>query len=97
MTRLAGAIRAVREAVAVAAELPIDGIEPDDDLVDDIGLDELERESLGLILETVFNIAIPDELWNSPLYRTPASLAEWCIRKSDEAEWAEVRRQRKRA
>lgn len=94
MTRLAGAIQAVRDAVATAAVLPIDTVADDDDLIDDVGLDEIERESLSLILEEVFAITVPDDLWSSPLYRTPASLAEWCIRRSDQASWF-VSRERK--
>lgn len=99
VTRLAGAILAVRQAVATATNLRVDDIPPDDDLINDLCLDELERESFGLIIEEVFgaHVIIPAELWRSPLYRTPASLAEWCIRKSDEASWAETQQQRKRA
>lgn len=96
-SRLSGAILAVREAVAAAVGLPVESIEPDEDLILDLSLDELERESLGLVIDEVFAVIIPAELWRSPLYRTPASLAEWLIRKSEEAAWSETRAQRKRA
>ena len=92
--RLAHAIVAVRDAVFAVSTIPSARILDDDDLVDDLGLDELEFESLGLIISEVFAVDVPDELWHSPLYRTPASLAEWCIRKSDEAAWTETNRQR---
>jgi hypothetical protein len=54
-------------------------------------MDELELESLQLIIEEIFAISLSDEIWRSPIYSTPASLAEYCIRKSDEASWAESR------
>jgi acyl carrier protein len=95
--RLPGAIIAVRQAAALAGDIPIENIGADEDLRDDLVLDALELESLGLILEEIFGIAIPAELWDSPLYRTSSSLAEWLIRKSEEAEWAEARRPRRHA
>jgi acyl carrier protein len=94
-SRLAGAILTVREAVASVLECPVESVPPDDDLIDDACLDELECESLGLILEEVFGITVPDELWKSCLYRTPTSLAEWCIRTSDNAAWVSCRQQRR--
>lgn len=97
MSRLGGAVESVRRAVATAADIPFDSVGPDEDLIDDISLDALERESLSLILEEVFGVTIPDALWKSPMYRTAASLAEWCIRKSEEAAWSESQAQRKRA
>jgi hypothetical protein len=97
VSRLEGAIQVVREAVATCAGLPVDSIEQDEDLVSDLCLDALERESLGLIIDEIFSVIIPVELWRSPLYRTPATLAEWLIRKSEEASWKETQRQRKRA
>ena len=89
MTRLVGAILAVRQAIATAADIPIDSVPADDDLIDDLCLDELERESLGLIIEELFGVKLHARLWSSPLYRTAAALAEWIIRKSEEAAWAE--------
>lgn len=50
-----------------------------------------------LDLPWIFAISVPEELWKSPLRRTPASLAEWCIRKSDEAAWEASRQERRRA
>ena len=97
MSRLDGAIQAVRQAVATASTIPLEAIGPDEDLVDDLSLDDLELISVALILEEVFSIPVSEEIFEQPLYRTPASLAEWLIRKSEEAEWTEVQRQRKRA
>jgi acyl carrier protein len=97
VTRLANAIETIRGMVAKRAGFRLDSIGADDDLIDDIGLDEIELESIQLDLEYIFGIKVPDELWSSPLYRTPQSLAEWCIRRSEEAGWAETQRQRKRA
>jgi acyl carrier protein len=97
VTRLANAIDAIRDAIATVSELPAFSVGKDDDLVDDLGLDGLELEGISLILDEIFAIQVPDELWSSPLYRTPQSLAEWCIRRSEEAGWAETQRQRKRA
>lgn len=91
--RLSRATEAIRDAIAAVSTIPSARILDDDDLVDDLGLDELELESLGLILEEIFGIDVPEEIWGSPLNRTPASLAEWCIRKSNEAAWREVKRQ----
>jgi acyl carrier protein len=97
VSRLAGATQAVREAIAAASKIPLDAIKTDDDLLEDLNLDTLEVVSLGLILEEVFSIEVPDGIFNTPLYRTPSGLAEWCIRKCEEAGWAETQRQRKRA
>jgi acyl carrier protein len=98
MSRLGGAIQACREAIATAADLPFGSIGPDEDLIDDLGLDTLELVSVALILEEIFSIPlVPDDLFETPLYRTPVSLAEWCIRKSEEASWTETQRQRKRS
>jgi acyl carrier protein len=97
MSRLDGAILAVREAVAAASTISVDAIEPDEDLLDDLGLDNLELISLALILEEVFSIEVPEAIFETALYRTSASLAEWCIRQSEEASWTETRRQRRRA
>lgn len=91
MTRLPHAIEAVRETVATVSKFKLAQILNDDDLIDDIALDELELESIALILEEIFAISIPDELWSTPLFRTPASLAEWCICRSTEAAWTESR------
>lgn len=91
MTRLAGAIQAVHEAVAAATGLQVDVIDLDDDLATDLILDSMERESLSLIVEEVFSVTIPEELWNSPLYRSVTGLAEWLVRKTEEASWAESR------
>lgn len=95
MNRISGAIQAVLEAVAVASDLPSAAIGPDDDLVDDLHLDELELESLQLILEELFAIEVPDEIWNTPLYRTAGGLAEWVVRHSESASYAEAQRQRR--
>lgn len=93
--RLAGAILAVRQAVGTACGIPLESIEPDEDLINDLGMDELECESLGLILDEVFAVVVPIELYRSPLYRTCASLAEWIIRQSEASEWTEARRHRR--
>ena len=95
--RIAGATDAIRKAIATVTEMPIERIAADDDLVDDLCLDELEREGLGLIVEEVFGVIIDDALWDSPLYRTPEALAEWVIRQADIAAEAELQRQRRRA
>lgn len=97
VSRLDGARDAVLRAIATAGDIPIENFGPDEDIVDDLIFDELECESLGLILEEVFGIVVPEELWHSPLYRTAASLAEWCIRQSDLAAEVELQRQRRRA
>lgn len=91
MTRLEGAIFAVRQAISAAATIPLDSIGEDEDICDDLNLDELELESLGLIIDEVFAITVPSELWDSALYRTSATLAEWCIARSTEAAWAASR------
>lgn len=97
VTRLVGAIEAVRDAVR--ASLDRDPIVPwicaDDDLINDLGVTAYELESLSLIVEEVFGIELLDDLWRTPLYRTPASLAEWVLRKADEAAWEETQRQRR--
>lgn len=95
--RLANAIERVRGCIAVAADMRSATIGNDDDLVDELGLDELELESLQLMLEEIFAISVPDELWAGSVYRTAASLAEWCIRQSDQAAWEASRQERKRA
>lgn len=99
MSRLDGAIQAIREAISAATGngIPAAGIGYDQDIIEEFDLDNLELISLSLILEELFGISIPQAHFESALYRTPASLAEWCIRKSDEAAWRESQRQRHRA
>lgn len=101
MSRRVSAIEAIRRAIDVATSgaVPFAKIGQDDDLIDDLALDPLELESLGLILEEIFaGISLdPERLWAGPIYRSPESLADWCTRKADEAAWAESQRQRKRA
>lgn len=94
MSRLDRAIDAVCQAIETVSQIPAAKIERDDDFKADIGLDPLELESLGLIIEEIFSIRIdPEHLFASPIYRTPASLAEYCIRHSELASWAESRRE----
>lgn len=95
--RRQGAIQSIREAIAAASEIPLESIGPDDDLIEDLNLDNLEIVSLGLILEEIFAIAIPDGLFESALYRTAGAMAEWAIRQSDQAAWQESQRDRRRA
>lgn len=92
--RLENAISAVCDAACVAAGVPCGMmfVGPDEDLIDDIQLDPLECETLRLILEEVFGVAVPDNLWATPLYRTPSSLAEWLISRSNLAAWIEAKR-----
>lgn len=97
MSRLDRAISAIIEAIATAADMPAERIAYDDDLIEDLGLKTLELLSLALILEEIFSISIPESIFESPIYRTAASLAEWCIRESERASWAESQRQRRRA
>lgn len=91
--RQSRATDAIRQAIAAATEIRLAVIGDDDDLIDDLALNPLELESLSLVLEEIFAIRIPAEaLYGSPLYRTPSSLAEWAIRASDQAAWAEAQR-----
>jgi acyl carrier protein len=92
-----GATQAVREAVATACNIPMDAIGADDDVVDDLNLDNLELISLGLILEEIFCVQVPETIFESAMLRTASGLAGWLVRRCEEAEWAEVQRQRKRA
>lgn len=97
MSRLDGAIQAVRSAIAAASEIPIDSIGPDEDIVDELSLDDLELISLALILEEVFSIPVPESLFARPQHRCPSSLAQWCIDRSNESEWREARQCGRRA
>lgn len=101
MSRRSRAIDAIRQAIELATDrqIPRGSFAADDDLVDDLSLCPLELEQLGLFVGEIFQgISIDSEsLFSGPLYRTPESLADWCIRKADEAAWAESQRQRKRA
>lgn len=97
MTRLAGAIEAIQSAVATAADIPFASIGPEEDFVDLLGLDNLELISLQLIIEEIFSIRVPDEIFETPRHRCAASLAEWAIRQSDQAAWQEGRQCSRRA
>jgi acyl carrier protein len=98
MSRLHGAIDAIRQIIAQAADIPASSFEDDDDLVEDLGLKTLELVSVGLIIEEIFSIAVPDDLFESALYRTPEALAEWAVRQANAASYQEARAQpRKRA
>jgi hypothetical protein len=90
--RLARATDCIRDAIAAATGIPLERISDDDDLIDDLALNPLELEGLGLILDEIFAIRVPGHLWAGPIYRTPGSLAEWCIRASEQAAWAEAQR-----
>lgn len=94
-SRLSGAVQSIREAIAAAAEIDFDVIGGDEDLIDDLGLDNLELVSLALIVEEIFAVSVPDNLFQTPLYRTASSLAEWAIRQSDQGAWAESRQARR--
>jgi acyl carrier protein len=95
MSRLSGAIGSICEAISAAADIPIERIDPDDDFIDELAMNALELESLGMIVEEIFAIAIPDDLWRSPIYRTASALAEWAIRQSDQQAWLESQRKRR--
>lgn len=112
MSRLDGALLAVRQAIETAggfhtsrrsgaldryfaAQSKARPFSNDDDLVDDIRLNTFELQSVQWILEEVFSIPVPDEIWNSPKYRTAQALAEWCIRQRDLASEIELQRQRR--
>jgi acyl carrier protein len=91
MSRLDRAIETIRECIATISDVPVASIGNDDDLIDDMALDPLELESLALVLEEIFSITVPECVWKAPVFRTAASLAEWCIRQSDLAAWAVCR------
>jgi hypothetical protein len=91
--RLENATAAVRDAIATAADIPHDSVGIDDDLLDDVKLQPIELETLRLILEEIFGASVPDSLWNTPLYRTASSLAEWLIQRSNLASWLEAKSQ----
>lgn len=95
MSRLSGAIGSICEAIAAAGNIPVERIDPDDDLIDDLAMDTLELESLSMILEEIFSIGIPDDLWRGPIYRSASSLAEWAIRQSDHQAWLESQSNRR--
>lgn len=95
MSRLDGAISAVCQAVATACGLQLELVQPDEDFIADLCLDGLEIESFSLIVEDVFGVTVPEELFRTPLYRTASSFAEWVIERSDQAAWAESQRQRR--
>lgn len=104
MSRLAGAILAVRQAIVAASDprkrghgYALEQVGEDDDLIDDLCLCPIELESLGLILEETFQgISVdPETLWRGAWHRTPEALAQWCIRQSDLAAEVELRRQRR--
>ena len=91
--RLARATDTIRQAIAAATDIPLATIGEDDDLIDDLRMAMLELESLSLVLEEIFAIRIPIEsIYASPMYRTAGALAEWAIRASDQAAWAEAQR-----
>lgn len=96
--RTRSAVHIVREAVASATDrLALHSIGEDDDILAALHFEPNELESLTLILEEIFSIAVPGVLWRKALYRTPAALAEWLIAESDKAAWIEVRQQRRQA
>lgn len=97
MSRLERSIQACREAIATASEIPIDKISALDDIQDDLGMSPLEQLSLALIIEEIFSISCPESTFEKPIYRNAAGLAEWCIRRSEEAAWRESQRQRRLA
>ena len=96
VSRVVGAIKAVRDAIATATEIPVRLIDADADLKTDLRCNAYEFESLKLILEEVFGLdCMPDDLFRTPLYRTAEALAEWCVMRSNEASWQQARQQRR--
>lgn len=96
MSRLSGATDAIRQIVFEASDdIVLHSIGEDHDLIEDLGLKTLELVSVGLMIEEVFFVAVPDGLFETPLYRTPAALAEWVLRQTVAASYAEARRQRR--
>lgn len=93
--RLLGAVDAVSAAIAGALAINPDRIGPDDDLILDLGMKPIDLESLSLIVDEIFSVQIPEALFKSGLYRTPAALAEWLISRSDERAWQTARAARR--
>lgn len=96
MSRQAGAAESIREAIAAATGVRPALIGLDDDMIDDLKMDELERESLGLVIEEIFGVRIPPDLWRSALYRTANALSEWVVREAERQAWLESQRQSRR-
>lgn len=86
--RMHGAILAIRTAIVAGSNYELCNVDADDDMIDDLALDELEIESFSLIIEEVFGVVVPEDLFRSPLYRTAESFAEWVIARSDALAWA---------
>lgn len=98
MTRLAGAIEAIRDAVyAVAPGMAAPFVCIDDDLVDDLHLNPYELESLSLIIEDHFSIQVPGYLFETALHRSVSALAEWALGQAQYRSWDELNRQRRSA
>lgn len=95
--RVEGAVELIKREVVARAGFRTDPVDCDDDLVDDLGMGEIELESLQFALEDAFGINIPCHLWDSPLHRTSRSLGEWCVRQAELAAEIELRRQRRSA
>jgi acyl carrier protein len=94
MSRIAGATQKVRRIVFEATDdIELEAIGPDDDLKEDLGLNVLELLSVCLIVGDVFGVDVPDGIFETPLYRTPAALAEWVIGQADSASYQEAQRQ----
>jgi acyl carrier protein len=92
MSRIAGATQKIRRIVFEATDdIELEAIGPDDDLKEDLDLNVLELLSVCLIVSDVFGVDVPDGIFETPLYRTPAALAEWVIGQAEEAAWAERR------
>lgn len=51
----------VKKVISETAFVDLDSIEEDSSLVDDLGLDSLERTEIMMELEKEFNITIPDD------------------------------------
>lgn len=91
MSRLDRAIEACRDAAAAAGEMSVNEIDQDSDFVDDLGFDNLELLGLSLIIEEIFSIQCPDDLFAYPRRRCPSGLADWAIKQSELASWTEAR------
>lgn len=90
--RIDGATLAIRQAIVEVSDYCLPNVGADDDMIDDLALDELELEGLNLIVEELFGVSVPEDLFRTPLYRTPEAFAEWIIRQAEAQSYAERKR-----
>ena len=72
----------VRECIAENLGLKLDQVQPSDNLIDDLGADDLDMVELTMALEEKYGIEIPDE--DAETFHTVQNIIDYVQKKKEE-------------